>query len=83
MKVSAAHGRQALIRHQGSCLLPGLIGDDGGTATAGAFSGGACKMKEHLDVPSPAMDANIRIPDWNDGNSPADYLLERSALERF
>ena len=68
--------RRLMVATAAAAVLPGLIGDVGGSATAGAFSKPGLPV-EYLEVPSAGMGRDIKIQFQSGGpNSPAVYLLD-------
>jgi diacylglycerol O-acyltransferase/trehalose O-mycolyltransferase len=68
--------RRLAVTVVAAAALPGLVGLTGGSATAGAFSSPSLPV-EQLEVPSTAMNRNIRVEFMSGGpNTHALYLLD-------
>jgi diacylglycerol O-acyltransferase / trehalose O-mycolyltransferase len=68
--------RRLAVTVVAAAALPGLVGLAGGSATAGAFSSPSLPV-EQLEVPSAAMNRNVRVEFMSGGpNAHALYLLD-------
>jgi diacylglycerol O-acyltransferase/trehalose O-mycolyltransferase len=76
IRASRAWLRRLAVAAGAAVVLPGLVGFEGGSATAAAFSSPALPI-EYLDVPSQGMYRNIKVEFMSGGpNAHAVYLLD-------